>query len=250
MVYTQAMQYFLFGMLALSVFLLASQAFAAASVAAMARSVRMIGALATLGIGLAMLFRGWAALGFWISAAGAWMLMGRSMSFPWRTWQTGRPAARNASRVVTEHLDVELEHATGAIRGMILKGFFKGRDLETLRPVELAHLWADCQFADPQSAQILEAYLDRIHPTWRDDMARTSGQDTRQDKGGDGQRPRAPDGGMTREEALDILGLKAGAGEDEIRRAHRELMLKLHPDRGGSHILAAKVNEAKDVLVR
>lgn len=242
------MQYFLFGMLALSVFLLVSQAFATASVAAMARSMRMIGALAALGLGLAMLFRGWAALGFWVAAAGAWLLMGRSIQMPWGKWPTGRPADRNASRVVTDHLDVELEHDTGAIRGTILQGVFKGRDLETLRPVELARLWADCQFADPPSAQILEAYLDRIHPTWRDDMAR-SGARSGEAAGSEGARPSSADGRMTREEALDILGLKPGAGEDEIRRAHRDLMLKLHPDRGGSHILAAKVNEAKDVLL-
>lgn len=244
------MQYFLFGLLALSVFLLASQAFATASAAAMARSMRMIGALATLGLGMAMLFRGSAALGFWISALGAWMLVGRSFSMPWAKWpprwSPGRPAPRNASRVVTDHLDIELELDSGAIRGMILKGFFRGRELETLRPVELAHLWADCQFADPQSAQILEAYLDRIHPSWRDDMARAGAQP---EQGGAQGAARTSDGRMTREEACDILGLQPGAGEADIRRAHRELMLKLHPDRGGSHILAAKVNEAKDVLL-
>lgn len=246
------MQYFLFGMFALSVFLLASQVFVAASAAAVARSMRMIGAFAALGLGMAMLFRGSAALGFWITAAGAWMLMGRAVSWPrriWPTgWPTGRPERHNASRVATEHLDIELEHDTGAIRGTILKGFFRGRALETLRPIQLAHLWADCQFADPQSAQILEAYLDRIHPTWRDDMARAGAQ-SGQGAAGESGPARTNDGQMTREEALDILGLQPGVGEADIRRAHRELMLKLHPDRGGSHILAAKVNEAKDVLL-
>ena len=72
---------------------------------------------------------------------------------------------------------MELDHDTGEIRGRVLKGFFAGRDLETLAPVEMAHLWQDCRFADPQSAQIIEAYLDRAHPTWREDMARARGRE-------------------------------------------------------------------------
>jgi DnaJ-class molecular chaperone len=87
-----------------------------------------------------------------------------------------------------------------------------------------------------QSAQIVEAYLDSVYPSWRDDMARAGS---------------AAAGGedMTREQAYDVLGLAPGASEEEIRRAHRELMLKLHPDVGGSSYLAAKINLAKDILL-
>ena len=102
----------------------------------------------------------------------------------------------------------------------------------------LAHLWHDCRFADPQSAQIIETYLDRLHPSWREDLARAEGEHTA-----------GPGGKMTREQALEILGLAPGAAEADIRRAHRELMMKLHPDHGGSTFLAAKINEAKDVLL-
>jgi hypothetical protein len=60
--------------------------------------------------------------------------------------------------------------------------------------------------------------------------------------------PRA--GAMSRAEALTVLGLKEGASDEEIRAAHRRLILQTHPDKGGTNYLAAKINEAKDVLMR
>jgi len=140
--------------------------------------------------------------------------------------------------VTTEHLEVKLDHDTGDISGRVSTGFFAGRRLEDLSPMQLAYLWQDCRFADPQSGQIIETYLDRVHPSWREDLARA-----------EGEHSSGPGGKMTREQALEILGLEPGATEAEIRRAHRELMMKLHPDRGGSTFLAAKINEAKDVLL-
>jgi hypothetical protein len=174
-----------------------------------------------------------------LAALGSWLLWGTS-GFPWGGFPSrAQKSPGQTSRVVTEHLEVELDHDTGEIAGRVLKGAFADRQLEQLTPSEMARLWQDCRFTDPQSAQILEAYLDRAHPTWREDLARTGGEHTA-----------GLEGRMTREEALEILGLEAGASEEDIRRAHRDLMLKLHPDRGGSTYLAAKINEAKDVLLK
>jgi len=90
--------------------------------------------------------------------------------------------------------------------------------------------------------ELLAPYLDRWHPRWRKDM---------DDDAAAGRRASAaPSGKMTEQEAYQILGLEPGASADEIGRAHRGLIKKLHPDQGGSTYLAARVNEAKDVLLR
>src|SRR5437660_8875179 len=211
------MQYLLLGLAALLLFLLATRAYTMANPQVLARQLRVGAGVAVLvGAGF-LVVRGLVGYAISLATLGSWLLWGHGgfPGFPGRV----QKSSGQTSRVTTEHLEVELDHDTGDMRGRVLKGFFAGRQLEDLKPVELAHLWQDCRFADPQSAQIVEAYLDRLHPNWREDMARAEGE-------------HAPDreGRMTREQALDILGLKPGASEEDIRRAHRELMMKLHPD--------------------
>ncbi len=230
------MQYLLLGLAALLLFLLAARAYTMANPQALARQLRVgAGVVALAGAGL-LVFRGLVGYAISLATLGSWLLWGGGLpGFP----GGAQKSPGKASGVTTEHLEVELDHDSGDIRGRVLKGFFAGRRLEDLKPVELAHLWQDCRFADPQSAQIVEAYLDRLHPSWREDMARQ-----------EGEQGAASDGRMTREQALEILGLAPGATEADIRRAHRELMMKLHPDHGGSTFLAAKINQAKDVLLK
>ncbi len=232
------MQALLLGMAALALALVGLRAFTQANPAQVAHSFRVVaGGLALAGSAV-LLFRGQLHFAMMLGLAGLWLLSSHGTRLFGGSGPDGTSADGRTSTVRTDHLEMQLDHASGAMSGRVLKGFFKGRRLESLRPVELAHLWQDCRFVDPQSAQLVEAYLDRVHPTWRDDMARA-----------EAETPKGTDGRMTREEALEILGLDATATADDIRRAHRELMLKLHPDRGGSTYLAAKINEAKDVAL-
>jgi hypothetical protein len=231
------MQYLLLGLLALVLFLIAARAYTLANPAVLVRQLRIgVGVAALAGAGF-LVFRGLVGYAMSLAAVGSWLLWGGGL--PWGGFPGGaQKSPGQTSSVATEHLEVELDHDTGAISGRVRKGAFAGRELESLSPLEMAQLWQDCRFADPQSAQILEAYLDRVHPSWREDLSRADGPDG------------ARSGKMTREQALEVLGLRPGASEEEIRRAHRELMMKVHPDHGGSTFLAAKLNEAKDVLLK
>ena len=68
--------------------------------------------------------------------------------------------------------------------------------------------------------------------------------------GGSRQPPSGPRVAMSRAEALKVLGLEEGATDEQVRAAHKRLMLQIHPDKGGTSYLAAKINEAKDVLLK
>jgi hypothetical protein len=232
------MQYLLFGLAALALGLLLLQGFTRADVAVLARQIRVFTGTLALGGAAALVIRGMMSYALPLAMFGSWLLWGRGGAAPWGG-SRGRPqkSPGQTSRVVTDHLEMELDHDTGAMCGRVLKGRFAGREIESIAPAEMVLLWQECRFADPQSAQLLEAYLDRAHPTWREDMARAQAE------------PDPAAGIMAREEAYEVLGLQPGASEEDIRRAHRDLMLKLHPDRGGSGYLAAKINQAKDVLL-
>lgn len=242
------MAYLLSGLAALVVVLLIVRGFTTANPSTMARQLRFLGGVVLMAIAAGIALRGRIDLAILIGFAGWGLLMGRGV-LPWGSGGWGgsgnQTGTGQASRVATDHLDMELDHASGAIRGTILKGRFSGEDIENLSPADLVLLWQDYAFTDPSSAQILEAYLDRRHPTWRDDIERQA--DGGEAPGGEPRRPRS--GPMSRAEAFEILGLQEGASDDDVRSAHRELMKKLHPDRGGSNYLASKINEAKAVLV-
>jgi len=139
-----------------------------------------------------------------------------------------------------------LDHDSGEMSGVVREGRFTGRGLEELSEEDLIALWRECRAEDDQSAAVLEAYLDRTRgEAWR---ARAGAGRARADGQGGGG-PASSGGHMTAEEAYEILGVAPGASDAEIHEAHRRLMQKLHPDHGGSNYLAAKINEAKDLLL-
>ena len=108
---------------------------------------------------------------------------------------------------------------------------------------QLLALLRECRAEDEEAARLLEAFLDRLRPDWRDELGGGHA-------GNAGSGPARPSGGdMSVEEAYAILGLAPGADAEQIREAHRRLMVKLHPDHGGSDYLATQINRARDVLL-
>ncbi|TCT02642.1 molecular chaperone DnaJ [Aquabacter spiritensis] len=176
---------------------------------------RFMAAIPVAGIGLAILGR---------SGGGLAGLFG------------GGPA--KVSRVRSALIEMELDHRSGALTGRFVAGPRAGTALDGLDVPTLVALRSDL---DPQSLALVEAYLDRRAPAWRENREQDAG---RGDGGG-----RAANTAMTQQEAYEVLGLEPGAGEAAVRSAHRALMKKLHPDHGGSGYLAARVNQAKDVIL-
>ncbi len=155
----------------------------------------------------------------------------------------GSPAAGGgagrASEINTRFLRMRLDHQSGDLTGEVLEGGYAGRRVEELSLEQLLELLAECR-ADEQSGAVLEAYLERAF-----------GEEWRQRAGEAGRAGASAgsSGAMSREEAYQVLGLEPGASDEEIVAAHRRLMQRLHPDRGGSDFLAAKINRAKDLLL-
>lgn len=143
------------------------------------------------------------------------------------------------SRVRSAFIEMELDHDSGALRGQVIAGTHAGQTLDALELPALIRLLGEI---DEESQALLATYLDRRQPRWREHAQ----GDAAAGRGG------APSGRgpMTEQEAYQILGLEPGASAELIGRAHRTLMKKLHPDQGGTTYLAARVNEAKDVLLR
>lgn len=234
----------LYGIVAVLLVWWVSKLFASTNPKLLAKVMKSGGGVLSLGVAGLLMMRGRMDMALFMGGIGAWLLGWSAtgpggIRFPWGQDSAATPGAR--SKVSSLLLAMELDHDSGALTGTVSGGSFAGRNLDDLSLPEIGVLMRECLAQDPEGARLLEAYLDRRSPGWREDADRH--RDT-----GQGRAPRT--GAMTHQEAYEILGLQPGAGEEAIREAHRALMKRIHPDAGGTSGLAARVNQAKDVLLK
>lgn len=241
------MQFLVLGIgLAIGIYLLA-QAFGRASPAFLARFARYVF------FGLASLVLVWIAL-----RASPWTLVGYVIALmplllrlkavrDFIKLRRG-PAKGQQSSVRTRLVQMTLDHDTGQMDGEVTEGPFAGRLLSALSDEDVMALWREAA-GDGESVAVLEAYLDRRIPDWREEMGAAGGTG-----GGTGASSHgaaaASGGGVTSDaQARAVLGLEENCTPEEIRDAHKRLLKHLHPDQGGSTYLASIINSAKDRLL-
>jgi hypothetical protein len=238
--------YFVLGIALLAGLLLAARWFAGAEPAVLVKVLKRLVFGVVLGVIVFLV----------VTGQMRWALFALPALLPWFFRLRGvARAAKNFSRmasgssaptgqtseVQTRFLRLSLDHDTGEMTGEVVAGAYRGRQIEEMGPDELIELLSECMGEDEQSAQVVEAYLDRVHADWRNSASASAGA-------GGGKRASA-NGSMSREEAYQVLGLEKGAGTEQIKEAYHRLMAGTHPDHGGSTYLAAKINQAKDLLL-
>ncbi len=173
-----------------------------------------------------------------LALAGNWPLIRRLLGGMGGAAAQQSPSGGQSSTVQSRYIRMTLNHDSGDINGEVLVGRYAGKSLDQLNLDALLELLQECQ-DDEESVALLQAYLDRVYEDSWHEQAGAQRQ----------QEHSTTSGAMSRQEALQILGLPDDANEDAIIDAHRRLIQKLHPDRGGSAYLASKINLAKDTLL-
>jgi hypothetical protein len=233
---------FVIGLILLFLLLTAIKQFARLDAAAVARLARHGGGILGMIGALILLLRGRVGIAAALAGMAASFAGWRQTGAGWTTFRTpgSRPGAGRVSTARSSMIEMRLDHDSGVMTGAVVAGSYSGRPVESLSRPDLLSLREELARDDPDGVKLLEAYLDRRFSGWRE---------TDQSQG-EPRRGAGAGGAMTRREAYEVLGLPQGAGAADIIRAHRALMKKFHPDHGGSTALAARVNQAKDVLMQ
>ena len=169
----------------------------------------------------------------------------------WERFGLGHGARKSKSRIGTLYLKMVLDHDASLFDGKVIKGVYRGTVLSAMTLEELRLLQVEVS-SDPDSVNVLNAYLDHVHAGARRDGAAGAGADADADadaNGNDRQAHRRTNGAMSEEEARNLLGLPKGASAVDIKASHRRLIKQVHPDHGGTDYLAHKINEAKNLLL-
>lgn len=229
------------GLFALYLVLMAIRWFGRVTPASAAKIVRGGGYAFGIAALLALLLRGSFGL---VGMLGSFMfanaLRGGGNPFAAMMNAAGWGKSRNRESIArSASIEMRLDRANGRMSGRVTAGPLAGRGLDEMTRADCLAAYRFCLSDDPEGAALLEAYLDRRFAAWRQ----------AQQGDGDARAGGWSGGALSRDEAYEILGLAKGAGREEIVAAHRGLMKKLHPDHGGSTALAARVNQAKDVLL-
>jgi hypothetical protein len=238
------MPYILAGFLIFWILLYGVRSFSRANPAVLAAMLKRGGGILALLVAGFLVLHGRIDVAVVLAVLGFWLIgiSGRSPMSLFR--RAAKGGAGGVSRVRSAIIEMELDHSTGEMRGMVLAGLEEGKTLDQLGRSQCDALYRLCVREDAEGARFLEVYFDRRFPGWRTTRDRESNT-------GFGQSGRAArQGAMSEDEAYEVLGLHKGASRDDVMRSHRSLIKKLHPDHGGSTDLAARVNEAKDVLMR
>lgn len=233
------MNYVLIGGLAVLGLLVLFQLVRRVDVRRLVRSARwIVGGLAAA-VSALMLLRGQMAIAS-VTGYAAFSILKFGRLGPW-SFENDDLGEDNRSSVRSRFISMTLDHDAGTVDGRVIAGQFKGADLMELGEIETRQLLDEVS-GDTDSLALLETWLDKNRAGWREYFA---GQES------DG--PSNEGGGSSAdsdEEAYNILGLKPGATAEQVHEAHRKLMMGVHPDQGGSNYLAAKINAAKDRLLK
>lgn len=215
------------------------KAFGRADAKTIARLPKLAGGAGALAVGGLLMLRGQLEAAILVGGVGAWLLGWAADPLAWLRARSPRQQS-TVARLRSAMIEMELDSGSGRMSGTVLAGPQAGRRLDDLGGRELLDLRSACLRGDLDGVRLIEPYLDRRFPGWREDA----------EPDPDGRRRSDPKrGAMTEQEAYEVLGLQPGAKTDAVRGAHRSLMKKLHPDQGGSTYLASRVNQAKDVLL-